>query len=388
MDAQRNKVLVVDDEAGPRESLRMVLKNEYDVLLADRVDRGLELLKQEAPDVVIMDIRMPGKSGIDGLRELRAIDPRVAVIMLTGYGSLETAQDAIRLGANDYLKKPFDIREITETVRRNVLRTRLERRKNKAIEELQQLNMNLHEQVALKEEWAKVGEATREFAHDLRNPLTIILGYCDLLSEQLRKLHEPEDTDAGNETLDYLQTIEQNVQRCRQLAEQWQSPGGHTKIGAEEVALDALLHETVKSLEPLSTSGTDRVRYVIEAQPVRVKADRLQLLRAVYNIVTNALHALPPEGGRISLHCTQNENWAQVVIEDNGSGIPEPIRDRVFEQCFTTKPPEQGTGLGLFITQKIIQEHGGTVAIESEPGRGTRVTISLPVSEASSTERG
>ena len=104
----QGKVLVIDDENGPRESLKMVLKYDYEVFLADRVAGGVELLREKEPDLVIMDIRMPEKSGIEGLQEIREINPFVSIVMLTGYGELETAQQAIRFGANDYLQKPFD----------------------------------------------------------------------------------------------------------------------------------------------------------------------------------------------------------------------------------------------------------------------------------------
>src|SRR5450759_5628279 len=102
------RVLVIDDEMGPRESLRILLKVECEVLCAPSVEEGLRLFRASPPDLVIMDIRMPDRNGIEGLREIRKLDPLVSVIMLTGYGALETAQEALRLGANDYLKKPFD----------------------------------------------------------------------------------------------------------------------------------------------------------------------------------------------------------------------------------------------------------------------------------------
>ena len=92
MNAMQHRVLVIDDELGPRESLRILLKNEYEVITADSVARGLQYLRERQPDAIVMDIRMPGTSGIEGLREIRQIDPNVSVIMLTGYGALETAQ--------------------------------------------------------------------------------------------------------------------------------------------------------------------------------------------------------------------------------------------------------------------------------------------------------
>src|SRR4029077_11601586 len=114
------QILVIDDEMGPRESLRMLLKPNYQVYTAENVETGLRILREKNPDVIISDIRMPGTSGIDGLRKIREIDPHVAVIMLTGFGALDTAKEALRLGANDYISKPFDAREMREVICRIV----------------------------------------------------------------------------------------------------------------------------------------------------------------------------------------------------------------------------------------------------------------------------
>src|SRR5256712_13474050 len=117
------QILVIDDEMGPRESLRMLLKPNYQVHTADCVESGLKLLKEKQPDTIVMDIRMPGLSGIEGLRQIRAIDPNLSVIMLTGFGALETAKEALRLGANDYISKPFNAHEIHQAIDRNDKRT-------------------------------------------------------------------------------------------------------------------------------------------------------------------------------------------------------------------------------------------------------------------------
>src|SRR4249919_3768635 len=120
-------ILVIDDEIGPRESLRMLLKPDYQVHTADCVEAGIKLLKEKQPDTIVMDIRMPGMSGIEGLRRIREIDPHLSVIMLTGFGALETAKEALRLGANDYISKPFDASEMRDVIGRNVERTRIQR---------------------------------------------------------------------------------------------------------------------------------------------------------------------------------------------------------------------------------------------------------------------
>ena len=166
----QGKILVVDDEIGPRESLRMLLKNTHEVFLADHVDAGLEMLKEHKPDLVILDIRMPGKSGIQGLQELRKIDPVVSVVMLTGFGALDTARQAIQLGANDYLKKPFDTKEIMKVIRENIERTHLARKQAHVTEDLRNLNTELVNELTVKEHMACLGHASAEFVHDLRNP--------------------------------------------------------------------------------------------------------------------------------------------------------------------------------------------------------------------------
>src|SRR6266513_554844 len=164
------QILVIDDDMGPRESLRMLLKPNYQVHTADCVEAGLKLLKEKQPDTIVMDIRMPGISGIEGLRQIREIDPHLSVIMLTGFGALETAKEALRLGANDYISKPFDAREMREVIGRNVERTRIQRIGVSAADEIQELNNRLLKELAQKERLASLGQASAEFVTTLEIP--------------------------------------------------------------------------------------------------------------------------------------------------------------------------------------------------------------------------
>jgi len=139
----KDRLLVIDDELGPRESLRFLFKDIYDVTCADSVDQAIEALKKSSPDCIISDIKMPGKTGIQGLEEIRAIDQQVSIVMLTGFGSLETAQEAIRHGATDYLKKPFDTDEIRKVIAGYVERTKLSRKQIATTEHLETLTTQL-----------------------------------------------------------------------------------------------------------------------------------------------------------------------------------------------------------------------------------------------------
>src|SRR6202049_3661036 len=181
------QILVIDDEIGPRESLRMLLKPNYQVHTADCVEAGIKLLKEKQPDTIVMDIRMPGMTGIEGLRKIREIDPHLSVIMLTGFGALDTAKEALRLGANDYISKPFDAHEMQQVINRSVERTRIHRASDQASGEIKELNNRLLQQLAQKERLAALGQASAEFVHDLGNPLTIVWGYVQLLAKKLEQ---------------------------------------------------------------------------------------------------------------------------------------------------------------------------------------------------------
>jgi len=120
---KHSRVLVIDDELGPRESLRFLLRGRYDVHCEDSVDGGLQWLRQTPSEVIILDIKMPGKNGIEGLREIRAIDPYVSVIMLTGVVAQEVKRQVICLGANEYITKPFDVDKMRKTVEKYIGQT-------------------------------------------------------------------------------------------------------------------------------------------------------------------------------------------------------------------------------------------------------------------------
>src|SRR5436309_115562 len=188
------QILVIDDEMGPRESLRMLLKPDYQVHTADCVEAGMKLLKEKQPDTIVMDIRMPGATGIDGLRKIREIDPHLSVIMLTGFGALETAKEALRLGANDYISKPFDAGEMRDIIGRNVERTRVHRTSEHAAAEIKELNNRLLKELAQKERLASLGQASAEFVHDISNPLTIVWGYVQLLAKKLEHSEKEDGT--------------------------------------------------------------------------------------------------------------------------------------------------------------------------------------------------
>src|SRR3989441_5607237 len=295
---QTPQVLVIDDEMGPPESLRMLLKPEYHVHTADCVEAGIKLLKEKQPDTVVMDIRMPGVTGIEGLRKIREIDPYLSVIMLTGFGALDTAKEALRLGANDYISKPFDAGEMRAVIGRNVERTRVQRASETAAADIKELNNRLLKELAQKERLASLGQASAEFVHDLGNPLTIVWGYVQLLAKKLER-SEDGGTAQNATSIKELNIIEQNLRLCRELLTMWQSYGSAEAVPHKQISVSGLLREVIKAVDALAAqSGVDLQSSVCE-HPCMVLGDAVQIKRAIHNVIINAVQACAEKRGSV-----------------------------------------------------------------------------------------
>ena len=371
------QVLVIDDEMGPRESLRMLLKPNYQVYTADCVDAGIKLLKEKHPDAVITDIRMPGASGIDGLRRIREIDPHVAVIMLTGFGALETAQEALRLGANDYIAKPFDAREMREVIGRNVERTRLHRTGVNASEEIKELNNRLMKELAQKERLASLGQASAEFVHDLGNPLTIVWGYVQLLAKKLEQSEK--ENGAKATSAKELQIIEQNVRLCRELLTMWQSYGSQEAAPYTPISICSIVREVVKGVGPMAVQNGVELKANLCEDTCTLLGNSVQMTRAIQNVIINAVQAASEKKGAVTVSCIRKDFYVDVRVEDTGLGIGPEQLSKIFDPYFTTKQGKSGTGLGLYITKKVVEDHNGSIKVDSTPQVGTCFTIRLPL---------
>jgi signal transduction histidine kinase len=378
--AEMPLVLVIDDEMGPRESLRMLLKPCYQVHTADSVEKGLKLLTENKPDAIVMDIRMPGVTGIEGLRRIRQIDPHLSVIMLTGFGALETAKEALRLGANDYISKPFDAREMREVISRNVERTRLHRTSENAAGEIKELNNRLLQELAQKERLASLGQASAEFVHDIGNPLTIVWGYVQLLAKKLEESDRTDDPNAVSSNKE-LEIIEQNVRLCRDLLTMWQSYGSVEAAPHKLISISEIVREVVASVGAMAEETGVALKVDVTDDACSLPGDAVQITRAIQNVIINAIQASADSPGTVEVTCIRKDFYVDVRIADTGHGIsPEQVA-KIFDPYFTTKQGKSGTGLGLYITKKVVEDHSGSIKVDSAPGVGTTITIRLPLGQ-------
>ncbi len=378
----KERLLVIDDELGPRESLRFLFKDIYDVVCVDSVDRGIQELRRTPPDCIITDIKMPGKTGIQGLKEIRAIDQNVSVIMLTGFGVLETAQDAIRHGASDYVKKPFDTTEMRDIVQSHINKTRMRRGRQAAYDNLQQINAQLQCELSSKEHLAQLGQASSEFIHDIRNPLTVICGYVGLLMSNIKDGPSPDAGDQDAEkTRQYLEQMEKSVIRCQEMATMWReltTNGGDAHF--VPCALPAILREVAEALQAMEKEARAAIELQVPDDVLCVAGDNLQLYRAFQNLVSNAIQALPNDGsGRVLVRLSRDDDSARIEVLDNGRGIPPEKLDSLFVPYVSSRKKTGGMGLGLYITRKVIENHGGGILITNRPEGGVAAVVTLPI---------
>lgn len=353
------KVLIIDDELGPRESLGYLLQRDFDVRTADRVDRGLELAKAEQFSVVVLDIRMPQKNGIQGLEELRRIDQDVAVIMLTGYGALASAQAAMSLGANEYHKKPFDVDVMLEAVHRLAAKTAERRKRSSLMRQLEEKYTALMQEQKRNQLQIGYGQAAAEMVHDICNPLVVAIGYSNMLIEEVR--HLPPGQAGLERIAQYAATLEKCSTFCLHLAESWRQS---SRPGREGESVDLL--ETARETRRVLFFDDPRIE-VAGPPGITITGLRLDIVRVLQNLLKNALEA---GASQIIVQVGRENGSPLLSVSDNGGGLPKEILERGLQKPVESTKP-QGSGLGLTICRHIAHAHGAELKAAARPGGGT-----------------
>jgi signal transduction histidine kinase len=364
--AEKPLVLVVDDEYGPRESIAYTLSSEFDVVTADRPSEGIKRVQERAFSVVILDIRMPEMDGIRALEAIRKIDRDVSVVMLTGYGTLQTAQQSMLHGANQYLRKPPDIAELLEAVRKQAQAANKRRHESRANRQVEEMNVALKREIEEKQPHIWQGRAAVELVHDLANPLTVMIGYATLLGQEARKVAKREGEDF-QKLLNYADVVSRAAEYCHELADNWRQTSRKTSQFTDIDLVKLTKH--VKDVIFFSNAAIE----IDGASQAVVRGSQFELTRVFQNILKNGL-----EAGATSVKVTfsqRGDQW-ELTISDNGEGMDEATAQLALKGGFTTK--SHGTGLGLGICRHILGAHGATLALESELGRGATLRMLFP----------
>ncbi len=385
----RERILIVDDETASINILVSTLKMEYDLVIAKNGAEALERVAQDRPDLILLDIWMPGTNGVMVCKTLKD-DPAtrdVPVIFITAMSEEINEAYGLELGAVDYIGKPFN-----PIVVRARIRTHLELKRHR--DRLEQLAEQRAKQLVHADRLATLGVLSASLVHEINNPLAIISCYGSMLAGQVGKSLE---SIRGAATLDAEQTqslslqLQQADEALRHINESVERVVGITRSmrefayrGSDERRLCQIGQCIGKAMDLARHKVKHTIQLVQQVDPKlpMIYAHPQQLEQVLVNLISNAVDAIGPQNkGTITLRAKTCAHGVQVECEDNGPGIPPEALGRIWEPFFTTKKLDEGTGLGLSISRGIVEEHKGTIQAENRPGGGARFVVTLPLGD-------
>jgi len=357
------RILLIDDEEIVLDSCLAILQGEgYDLTTASDGTRGLALLQEIRPDIVVVDLKMPGLSGFDVLERIREADPTMVTLVMTGYATVESAVEAMKRGAYDFLPKPFTPDEFRLIVRRSVEKRTLV---------LETIALR-RERELLREHFASI------VSHELKAPLAAVQQNIFVLERELAPV-------ASEDQRGRLARIKVRIGDLLQLIETWRR-GVSVDIDAIKARRAAVpvgvpIGKAVESLaDAAARKEIELTASVPEPAPV-VWGDQGTLTETLVNLIGNAVK-FTRVGGRIAVSAEADGAEVRISVADNGLGIAPEDMPLVFDAFYSGKPGaagERGSGLGLAISRRVIDAHGGSISVQSTPGKGSTFVITLPV---------
>jgi len=403
---RKGTLLIVDDEDGPRLSVQLIFKNDYDILLAADGPTAIKLAEQHRVDVAVCDIKMQGMSGIEVLERLKFVDPGIEVIMMTAFETTETIRKALQLRACDYVNKPFDVARMREIVSGAMQRRTLESEILTNSEKLRQLTDELQNYKVQQQIAQTRGDIYASIIHDINGPLTVISGFLQMINQRITSVEQPSTKDLDF-TRDKLKVVTRQVTNCIEISRRYlhflrkQADDTAPRVGVNQLLAD--LNHLLR-VHPALLDNQFEITPLTEDIGARMHGT--DFIQAVLNLVVNAFQCSPhphrvgitgrvlrapldlaefkdtPETRLINVEGLNNTApLLELSVTDDGPGISPEILPKIFDTYFTTKGPRQGTGLGLNIVLRLVRDAGGALHVKSQYGRGTVFTLFLPAAE-------
>ena len=368
-------ILVIDDETGMREGCRRALTPVgYNVATAADLATGLEMLHTGHYELYLLDVMLPDGSGLDLIDPILEQDPNAICIIITGFGSIDMAVEAVRRGAYDFLSKPFTSDELLMSVNQG-----LERRHLKAVEaeaeELAQAKSELERLDAIK------SQLMLKVAHELRAPVAAVQSYINLIHAGYVT---EEELDATLDRIqDRLEGLSDLISDLLELARLKQAQD-QLPADASSCQMADILAEICDLFQEAARDKQQSLQVDIMDRPV-ILANRDDLEQIWTNLISNAIK-YTPVGGRITVSLRTDPSQLIGTVADSGIGIREEDLPHLFQEFFRTDEAkasgEIGTGLGLSIVKHIVNSYGGEIRVTSQPDQGSQFTFSLPLRPA------
>jgi len=375
----RERILLVDDEDGICKVLGLSLEDRgYRVLTANSGDRALQIFDEAQPPIVITDIKMPGMNGIELLKHIKGKSPDTEVIMITGHGDIDLAIKSLKHAATDFITKPINEDALEVALKRAHERISMRTQLRRHTENLEQLVREKSEKLIEAERLGAIGETVAGLSHTIKSIAGGLRGGSFVLEKGI-ELENKTYLDQGWEM------IRGNVEKITQLSLDLLD---YAKISDVHYALCDPNRPATEVGDLLGDSARDRgVALTVDLAPdlAPVRLDPEGIHRCLLNLVVNAIDACEDAGGdnpdrkrQVWLRSAPAAGWGvEYTVRDNGIGMDDRTRENLFKVFFTTKG-SKGTGIGLMMTQKIIDLHQGQLQVKTSPGAGSTFFVRLP----------
>ncbi|MBB5037329.1 ATP-binding protein [Prosthecobacter dejongeii] len=382
--SKKPKLLIADDEPDMLRFLRTQLADTFEVIEAVDGHQAVEKAAQFLPDIILSDMMMPEKDGLQVCRELRerTTTRSIPVVLLTARADEKTKIDCLMAGASDFLGKPFSLTELSVRLKNltdsHLFQRELQVQKQRLEAALEQVK-ETEALLVRNEKLASLGRLSAGLIHEINNPLNYAKQALFVLRDTANKLTDADRPDF----VETLGDIENGVDRVARIISDLRGFSRTTHQVAGNFNLSQAVETTLRFF---SHAIKDGVEVKLDLPPyVEAVGDQNQFIQVLINLIQNSMDAMAektyPEGQErcLSIWAVQSGTMAALHIRDNGPGIPEENRNNIFDPFFTTKDVGAGMGLGLSICHQIIAEHGGRILLESTPGEFCEFVLEFPV---------
>ena len=374
------KILLVDDEEGIRKVLGISLSDSgYQVFTAKSGEEALSIFKEQDPPIVLTDIKMPGMDGIELLQRMKEENPDSEVIMITGHGDMELAIQSLKHEATDFITKPINDDALGIALKRAKERISLKTQLKEYTENLEKLVEEKTKQLVEAERMAAVGQTVAGLAHAIKNITGGLTGGIFVLEKGI-------ELDNEKYLREGWEMVEGNVAKIKNMAMDLLNYAKERKPEYQLCDPNKPAKEVYDLMIPRAREYGVTLEMDLDKRLPEVWFDPEGIHRCLLNLVTNAIDACAEVGCSsrkvdVVLQSRKPEGWAvEYNVVDNGCGMDEETRAKIFHSFFSTKG-SRGTGLGLMLAKKIVDEHEGVIEVESEKGKGTKFFIRLPEKE-------
>ena len=370
-------ILLVDDEEGIRKVLGIALADlGYTVHPAENGVDALRIFKDVQPSIVLTDIKMPEMDGIELLRRLKKLSPDTEVIMITGHGDIDLAIKSVKYEATDFVTKPINDEVLEIALNRAQERIAMRRKLNDYTQNLEQLVEDKTRKLVEAERLAAVGQTVAGLSHAIKNITGGLKGGAFVLEKGI---------ELGDQKylLQGWEMIKGNVDKITNLSLDLLNYAKATDLNVEACDPNQPAQEVIDLMRPRAQEhGIDLVGDFSQNLDA-CDLDSDLMCRCLLNLVTNAIDACVHDAAgkrkkKVAVRTRSKRGGSiEYQVEDNGCGMNAEVKKNIFQRFFSTKGSE-GTGIGLMITKKIVDEHHGEITVESEEGAGSKFVIGIP----------